>query len=101
MQLPASKLGAAWRLGAAGGGDECCPGGAKGVVPGLRALWGVPAKPVDEFTSGEPQHPALSDVKAGKREVGELPGGENLMLGENGKLPDACSGLPASVGPDR
>ncbi len=43
----------------------------------------MPAEPVENPEAGEAQQSTLGDVEAGKGELGDLGGGEHLVLGED------------------
>jgi len=79
----AAQVGRPGCFDAAFGGDEGGAGGPEGVVPGFGADQGVPAEPVEDPESGEAEQSTLGDVEAGEGELGDLGGGEHLMLGED------------------
>ncbi len=52
-------------------------------MPGFGADQGVTSEPVEDPEAGEAKQASLGDVEAREAELGELGGGEDLVLGED------------------
>ena len=82
-QRPASQLGGSGGVDAATRRVDGGTGGPEGVVPGFGADEGMPAEPVHHPEADESEQAPLGEIEAAEAQLGELGGGEDLVLGQD------------------